>query len=273
VQAASAQTSAVIAMQGNAWTRLVAEGGLSATAVFQALIAARVARAARSTRPQAAFINASFPDVVNGLLTAMKLPVLCGVGNVAILANAFAGELGPGSAGDVRVLAHYQNLAAWRRPPDMRTGAAPRVWIGATELADVFQRFRSVQLTPEPAIEISGGSGVPLMLALASGAHWRGHVPGPAGLPGGYPVALHAGKLNLDLPPGLSRDEAVQWNNRFEEESGLTVEADGHAHYTGRLREELRQVSPDLAAGFHVNDLEAAFRAMDELRTRLINQP
>src|SRR5436305_443018 len=45
VQAASVQTSSVIATTGDAWSRLVAEGGLSATAVFQAVLSTRVAAA------------------------------------------------------------------------------------------------------------------------------------------------------------------------------------------------------------------------------------
>src|SRR5215216_3544144 len=43
VQAASVQASSVIAATGDAWSRLVAEGGLSATAVFQAVLSTRVA--------------------------------------------------------------------------------------------------------------------------------------------------------------------------------------------------------------------------------------
>ena len=80
-----------------------------------------------------------------------------------------------------------------------------------------------VQLTREPAIEISGPSGVPLMLAMAQRRDWSGHVPGPNGLPGGYPVRLKDGHVELDLPAALTRDEAIAWNLRYEEESGLVV--------------------------------------------------
>jgi saccharopine dehydrogenase-like NADP-dependent oxidoreductase len=51
VQAASMQTSAVIATKGDAWSRLVAEGGLSATALFQALFSIRVAQARADLMP------------------------------------------------------------------------------------------------------------------------------------------------------------------------------------------------------------------------------
>lgn len=267
VQAASFQSGAVISNQGNAWTRLVAEGGLSATAVLQAPLSIAVARAVKAVRPRAHFINCCFPDVVNPLIAALELPIACGVGNVAILANAFAGTL-QGSA-RLRVLAHYQNLAPWRRPPETRTGQSARVWIGDDEVADVYARFAGVQLTREPAVEISGASGVPLMLAMALGRAWTGHVPGPGGLPGGYPVMLRGDILDLDLPTALTRDDAIAWNRRYEEESGLVVTPEGRAIYTGILRDRLNALSPVLADGFHVRDIDDACRATHDLRSRL----
>jgi hypothetical protein len=269
VQAASSQPSSVIATTGDQWSRLVAEGGLSATAVFQARLSVRMARALAAAAPHCFFVNSCFPDVANTLIAAAGLPITCGVGNVGILSNAFAGTLDRDAAGSLKVLAHYQNLGPWRRPKAYRYGPAPRVWIEDREVTDVFQRFAMVQLTPEPAIEISGASGVPLMLAMAEGSEWRGHVPGPRGLPGGYPVQFRDGTLSLDLPKGLAEAEASAWNASFEERSGLVVSADGRAHYTGKLYERLKVESPSLAQGFAAVDLEAVYDAMVELRAKL----
>jgi len=271
VQAASFQTGNVISAPDNAWTRLVAEGGLSATAVLQAPLSIEVARAVKAVRPQAWFINCCFPDVVNPLIAALDLPITSGVGNIAILSNAFAGVVGDASR--FKMLAHYQNLAAWRMPPAIRSGRSARVWIDGEEVADVYARFGSVRLTREPAIEISGPSGVPLMLAMAAGRDWSGHVPGPCGLPGGYPVRLAAGALALDLPASLTREQAIAWNLRYEQESGLVVGADGRATYTGILRERLATFSQDLAAGFHVGNLDDVSRAMNALRAKLESEP
>jgi hypothetical protein len=272
VQAASVQTSSVIAGSGDAWSRLVAEGGLSATAVSQALLSARVAAAMTRLGSSAPLINCSFPDVVNGLIKALGHRVACGMGNVAILSNAFAADSNLADGSRIKVLAHYQNLAAWRRPAENRSGPTPRVWIDDREVADVFGTFHDVKLTPEPVIDISGASGVPLILALAEGRSWTGHVPGPDGLPGGYPVRLSDGTLSLDLPPSVSPEEAVTWNRRYEEENGLIIGSDGQARYTGVLRERLAQHSPALAEGFAVADLEDVYRSMQELRTRLQHQ-
>jgi hypothetical protein len=273
VQAASLQTASVIASSGNAWTRLVAEGGLSATAVFQSVLTARVARAVKEVAPQSHLINCCFADVVNPLIAAMGLPVTCGIGNVAILATAFAGHLGSGRTGEsVKVLAHYQNIAPWRRAPDTRVEPPARVWLGGAETDDVYTRFRDVRLTPEPVIDISGASGVPLMLALAGRHDWLGHVPGPGGLPGGYPVALRQGRLDLDLPAGLSREDAIAWNAQYEAANGLVIEDGGRARYTGALHERLRAASPELAVGFNVSDLEEVHKEMQSLRAHLQQQ-
>jgi hypothetical protein len=272
VQAASVQTSSVIAGSGDAWSRLVAEGGLSATAVFQAILSSRVAAAMTRLGSTAPLINCSFPDVVNGLIKALGHQVTCGMGNVAILSNVFAADRDLMDRSRIKVLAHYQNLGAWRRPAETRTGSAPRVWIDDEEIGDVFGTFRDVKLTPEPVIDISGASGVPMILALAEGRSWTGHVPGPYGLPGGYPVRLTDGVLSLNLPPSVSQEEAVAWNARFEEENGLVVGADRRARYTGILRERLAQHSPPLAEGFDVADLEEVHHSMQELRTKLQQQ-
>jgi len=271
VQAASIQTSAVIATTGDAWSQLVAQGGLSATAVFQAVLSAHVARAVREVHPAAQVINCCFPDVVNGILVAMGLPVTCGTGNVAILASAFQGVLAtePGALRPVQVLAHYQVLGTWRRQAAERSGPAPRVWIAGEEIPEVFSRFAPVLLTPEPAIDISGATGVPLLLAIAAGRNWSGHVPGPHGLPGGYPVRWQGGALSLDFPPGLTREAAIAWNGQFEAANGLVLDGT-HARYTGRLAELLNDVSPSLAAGFDVSELDDVAAAMQGLRSQLM---
>jgi hypothetical protein len=271
VQAASVQTSAVIARSGDAWSRLVAEGGLSATAVFQALLSVRVGRAMQGAAPRALLVNCCFPDVVNGMLAGLGLPVACGVGNVGILSSAFAGALGAGAAMRVKVLAHYQTIGAWRRPEGERAGyPPPRVWLDGTEIRDVHARFADVRLTPEPAIEVSGSAGVPLLVAMATpGTEIATHAPGALGLPGGYPVHWHAGALDLDLPPGLSRAEAVAWNQDFEARNGLVVSAEGRVTYTGVLHDRLRALSPALADGFALPDLEAVHAEMAALRDRL----
>jgi hypothetical protein len=272
VQAASIQTSQVIAQSGNAWTRLVAEGGLSATAVFQALISSRVAAAiTRGGRP-VTLVNCSFPDVVNGIITALGHKVACGMGNVAILSNVFAGSSARPAGAEIKVLAHYQNLAAWRRRPEERCGPAPRVWLDGVEVGDVYGRFSDIQLTPEPVIEISGASGVPMLLAMAAGRPWRGHAPGPNGLPGGYPARLAGQAVEIELPAGLTQAEAIAWNAAFEERNGLIVSPDGRVRFTGILGSRLGEHVPSLRTGFATSELETVCDELLQLRSALMRE-
>lgn len=273
VQAASIQTSSVISDDGSAWTDLVATGGLSATAVFQALISSRMAQAITAHAPDTRLINCSFPDVVNGMITGMGHDVLCGTGNVAILSNVFQGAREHLPSGQMRVLAHYQCLAPWRLPAEQRENAPePRVFIGDEEIESPFHSFRNCQLTREPAIEISGASGVTLMLALVGGREWTGHVPGPGGMPGGYPVRLEGDRLVLDLPAGVTEDDAIRWNDTFERRNGLTVEA-GRACFHGTLRDLLAEAGCEYSGGFDLEDLEEVCAGMLLLRDRLMEQP
>ena len=109
---------------------------------------------------------------------------------------------------------------------------------------------------------------MPLALAIAHGWPWRGHVPGPHGRPGGYPVLWDGAALRLDLPPGLTEEAAVAWNARFESDNGLVVEG-RHARYKGRLFDALHAVAPSLAAGFPIDHLGSVLSEMEALRTRL----
>ena len=95
-------------------------------------------------------------------------------------------------------------------------------------------------------------------------------MPGPRGLPGGYPIALKGGRIDFDLPKGIDREAAIAWNVRFESENGLVVGSDGRARYTGRLHDALRAESPDIAAGFNVADLEQVWQAMRGLRDGML---
>lgn len=273
VQAASPQASSVIAARGNAWTQLIAQAGLSAMAVTQTMFPIRVARAVKASGLDCHVINCSYPDVGNTLLAALDLPVTCGVGNVAILSSVFADPLEAREPGRLKVLAHYQTITPYRHPAAERRGPEPRLWLDNREIENVRMVTRAVKLTPEPVIEISGASGVPLMLAMANGTDWQGHVPAPHGQPGGYPVALSGGSLTLALPAGLGEGEAVSWNAQFEQANGLHVDAEGRARYAGVLHEKLSAVSPDLAAGFDVKDFDDVFAAMETLRARLIEMP
>ena len=272
VHAASVQPSKVVVDRKSEWGRLVAIGSFSATVVIQALLGSRLGKAMALVGSKAVFMNCCYPDATNVVLKAMGYPVVCGGGNIEILASVFAGELGIRERGPIQVLAHHQNLKPFRGPAEERASKPPpRVWIDGKEIDDVYQRFSRVRLTKGPAIPISGCTAVPIVLALAGHRDYVGHLTGPHGLPGGYPATIKNRVAELNLPKGLSREEAITWNRAFEERNGLTVD-DGRVTYHGPLHDELARHSPELAAGFHVDDLEQIFTETVALRERLEGQ-
>src|SRR5690606_9755477 len=115
---------------------------------------------------------------------------------------------------------------------------------------------------------VSGASAVPVLLALAGEGARRVHVPGPGGRPGGYPVMADRDGVTLDLPRGVSEADAIAWNRQFEEKDGVTVR-NGRVVYSARAQDALARHSADLAAGFAVEDVEAAAAELGVLRERL----
>ena len=126
------------------------------------------------------------------------------------------------------------------------------------------------QLTREPAIEISGASGVPLMLAMAAGRDWSGHVPGPHGLPGGYPVRLAAGEIELDLPASLTRDggdrlePALRAGERARGRHGRARDL-----YRAPCASVSRRSAPISRRASMCGDIDDVYRDMNDLRSRL----
>ncbi|WP_431280858.1 hypothetical protein ACQW02_15730 [Humitalea sp. 24SJ18S-53] len=250
------------------WALLVNRAGFGVTIAFHALLASRAARAVRMAVPDASFVNTCYPDGVNPLLHAAGLPITCGVGNISIFSTVVAGRLPLEDRARLRVLAHHQHLVEWRKPGAQRGGTPVRAWMGDAPIPDVDALTRDIQLPYRDLNLISGAGAVPVLRALAGEGAALCHVPGPAGLPGGYPVWVDKGRVTLDLPKGVARDEAIAWNRTFEDADGVGI-SDGRVTYAPRAREALAAISPELADGFAVGDVEQAAAALGTLRQTL----
>lgn len=269
VHAASIQSPDAYFSRETEWNRLMGECTLTLTVPYQAYLGASLGKILAMVNSPAKIVNCCYPDSTNPVLVARGMPVVCGLGNVAILAGAFAGDLGIRQYGRLKVLAHHQTIMPWRGQEPAVTVLKPaRVWLDEEEIGDIGERFKRVRLPMAPALPISGYSGVPVLQALIGQHDISSHVPGPHGLHGGYPVRIANRELTLDLPKGLSRDAAVSWNLDFEKAKGLTVE-DGVARFQGLIQQRLEENQSALAHGFSVWDLESAVAALDELRARL----
>ncbi len=269
VHSASLQSPWKVDRGESRWSQLVAEAGFGMTIAFHSVLPVRTAKALQKGGGSATFVNTCYPDGVNQVLLRAGLPITCGVGNIRIFSSIVASLVEHKDRGEVRVLAHHQHLVQWRKPGPARTGAPIRAWIGDQEVASVDDWTRHVQLPYRELNVISGAAAVPVLLSLAGQGSILGHVPGPGGLPGGYPVHVSRGAVSLDLPKGLSREEAIVWNRGFEAADGVSISEDGQVTYSERAQGALAPFSREIAKGFHVSDVEEAAQALSELRTRL----
>lgn len=265
VQSASMQSPWKVDNNSSDWSRLVSAAGFGITIAFHSLLAFRTSTAIKKLGLNSHFVNTCYPDGVNQVIAAAGLPLTTGVGNIGIFSAVIGGRLPFEQRAQLRVLAHHHHIVQWRKPGTERTGAPVRAWIGDEEIADVDGMTRDVQLPYRDLNLISGACAVPVLLALAGEGKRRVHVPGPHGLTGGYPVMADETGVTLDLPKGLTREEAIAWNQQFEVEDGVSVR-NGRVVYSERAQELLRKHSPDLAAGFAVGDVEAAAAELAALR-------
>ncbi|MER9121364.1 NAD-dependent epimerase/dehydratase family protein [Mesorhizobium sp. M0954] len=218
----------------------------------------RLMRAVREAGLESAVVNASYPDVTNAALAAEGLSPTIGIGNVA---NAVPGiRLAAAhlldcklKAIDVRFFA--QHYVSCRMPRTGSTDGAPyhlaiyregqRIWpeeMGHDVIfANVAGRFRRVGGLEGESVTASSATAV--LRALADRVERVVHAPGPLGLVGGYPVRVAPTGISIDLPEGLSLDDAVEVNRGCQKYDGIeAVECDGTVRFTAESAEVMREL-------------------------------
>ncbi|OXM58501.1 potassium transporter TrkA [Amycolatopsis thailandensis] len=247
-----------------AWPSLVRAAGFAVTLPLQAVLAARLAAAIAQARPDCSFVNAAYPDGVNPVLRAMKLPVLCGLGNVALFDAALRNGLSR-PFGELRVVGHHCHLSATPGVPEARA------WFGEQELLDVTALLAAARTLPRAtANSIAACAAGTFLRKLVSDERFNTSLPGPDGLPGGYPVTVDSGKISVDLPREITLSEAVALNEAWSRTEGAWVTHNGEVRFSGVAADALaRHGLDDLAGGFAVADLEDVATTLAEARETL----
>ena len=206
----------------SAWTDLLRTAGFGATLPLQAAPLLDVVETAHRVAPDCLVVNACFPDAVNPVLAASGFPVLCGIGNISTISAATTVSLGRSTHHDLRLLAHHLHLHA---PNDFLDEA--RAWVDGTERDDVAALLAPMRATDRAELNRIGGHAAARLLdTLLTGATADTHLPGPLGLPGGYPVRVRDRRVELRLPDGVDAKTAVAWNQRMGVLDGIEVEGD-----------------------------------------------
>ena len=246
------------------WRELVQVIGYGFTLPLQATIADAVLREARDRHPGAHLLNGCYPDMANGVLVQRGVPVIGGLGNVAIIA-ALLRSRHPDR--EVRVLAHHSHIVAlirgrWEglRPPV--------VWLDNERVQgeDPATLTGGAALPADDALNaVTGAAAVPMLHALAGrGEPWDGHAPGVHGHPGGYPVRADVHGMRVALPQDMALNEANALNDAFGQFDGVVL--DDGAYRCLKASEEIAR-----ATGIHVPDALLTWRAdaLEEQARRL----
>lgn len=250
----------------SAWTALVGRAGFGVTLPLQADLAVVAGRAAAECGSW--FVNACFPDAVNPVLAALRVPVLCGIGNVALLAASLQARLGLPDQRRLLLVGHHVHL----NPPGPAGEALG--WLDDEPLNGVTEALAGQRACDRSALnQVTGQAGAMLIDALANRTELDTSLPGVAGLPGGYPVRISDGRVTLRLPAGLSRAEAVAANQRWSYADGIVVEG-GRVSFAPPAAAALREAEPGWEnADFPADLTPEVCRRLLALRERLRRTP
>lgn len=187
-----------------------------------------------------AVVNASFPDVVNPVLSAHfgRGPV-AGAGNVEVcvaqiirylvdVADAAADDIEVSLIGSHALLSHGGQV-----PHHLTVRLAGRDVSEDHPLESMLAWPEPIDWSRVDEFSLFAASAVKNVLALIGDRPVRTHISGANGLPGGYPVRVGAGEIDLDLPPGLDAATAIKLNQQAAAWDGVAeITTEGTVVYT-----------------------------------------
>ncbi|WP_152015116.1 MULTISPECIES: hypothetical protein [unclassified Bosea (in: a-proteobacteria)] len=215
-----------------------------------AIFRARMADAGLAAR----WIAASFPDVINPSLARTGPGPDCGIGNVREPIAKIQVSVGrqlrvsPKQV-EVRLVAQhafeygvFQPQPSAELPPyllDVTVGGQDHTEMGHAALREPFPFPYDLHFN-----RITASAAIDGMRALLSASPVRTHLPGVLGLVGGYPVAVEAGRIRLDLPAHWSEAQAIATNEASLPWDGIArIEPDGTIVFTPETVEALRTLT------------------------------
>ncbi len=254
--------------QPSLWTQMLRNAGFGFTLPLQSAFAIRFAKALAGHSRPVLFINACYPDAVNPLLRTLNLPVFCGVGNIALLAATLRSSLGLMPQQCLQVIAHHLHL--YMPQPGVDEAQA---WVDGKRCDNVSSLLVSQRTSN--GLEVNkaiGCTAAVLLRDIIEGRDVETHVPGPFGLPGGYPVRVVGTHMELNLPPGLSESDAIEWNERIAVADGVKILSHGDVELGENTKHALRQYLPQIADGFRASEIDKITQSMLQLRARLTRE-
>ncbi|MGE2689000.1 hypothetical protein [Mycolicibacterium pulveris] len=190
-------------------------------------------QAVRLAESRAIVVNAAYPDAVGPALATIGLAPHVGIGNIANVVPgitwAAAQELDAHpSEIDISLVCHHYFSHHVHRFGEAH-GIPYRLAVSrdgeevAVEHDAIFARLAANlrRQGGKDGQQVTATSAARLIWALLGSETRRVHSPAPAGLPGGYPLRVSRGQIDVVLPEGLSQDEAQDVNRRAQKLDGI----------------------------------------------------
>lgn len=245
--------------------KAVLKGGFALQLAAQLPVVRTLMQALRAIGMKCPVINCSYPDVTHPILAAEGLAPTVGIGNVAIMAVLYQRNLAGATEATLRVVGQHAQL-----------GPVLEGRFAAAETPTPLVYLNGTRLPPERLLFDAGLQGGAAMNHLAASTIvpiLRGfterdgvvetHAPGVFELPGGYPVRFVNGALEMSLPEGLTREEAVSFNNLAAKGEGIErIDEEGTVFYTEHARQSVAEFCPELAEPLRPRDVETRFRIL-----------
>lgn len=204
-------------------------------------------------------VNVSFPDAVNPVLGHLGMAPACGAGNSDLLwagiRSVAARRLGvPVGEVEVSMLGHHFHVVYfWMGLEEVESLADYPFWLRVLVGGrDVTAELGGGALLAEAGRLLPKGraigprtaeSAVKNVLRFLRGDPTVTHVPGPAGLVGGYDVRLRRDGAEVVWPPGMSPEEAQRINERAQRGDGISrIGPGGLVEFTPAAREAMKEV-------------------------------
>ena len=127
-------------------------------------------------------------------------------------------------------------------------------------LTTVAKRPGSLQAHPVVASSVCK-----ILMGILFDTKELGHAPGPNGLPGGYPVKLSADGVDVFLPEGLTREEAIEINEKAQVFEGVeSIEPDGTVVLTDKSAGIFKKLLDIECKAYTVENAESKAKELDE---------
>lgn len=202
-------------------------------------------RAVKQSCPKSLVVNAAFPDAVNAILYKVGMAPDVGIGNIASLIPATRCAIARLAWCEplqvlVKLVGHHyfsHYVPRFGMPSQaVEPNCSLSYWIDGQECTDEFSAeviFNSIadefrRLGGVDGQFLTAMSAITVLENLHADKHVHVHGPGPHGLTGGYPLKVGIGRVLLDLPYGVTREEAIQVNEAGQRLDGIkAILADG----------------------------------------------